>query len=70
MDTQLFESEKLTDLDAEILCSGCPVIPECALDATKKIDVTAIARNVLGVELDGGKDEVPQSGWVRGGIRM
>jgi hypothetical protein len=71
-------------IEAELLCSGCPVIGECGLDVLSRIDVGGFVDGLWvrakaqgvdvvdcgGVGVGSGVDVVPHSGVVRAGVVM
>lgn len=72
MDPEDFYVENLTPgrerLEAQILCAGCTVIPECARNAMEPIDVSQAIRQVSQSDLVEAPDLVPVSGVVRAGV--
>jgi len=88
MKPEHFWAENLTpgrqQVEAELLCSGCPVIGECGLDVLSRIDVGGFINGLWvraqaqgvdvgdhnGVGVGSGVDVVPHSGVVRAGVVM
>lgn len=72
MDPERFYVENLTpgreQTEAAALCKGCTVIPECAEDALRGINVSKVLRGPLKTILAEPDDVVPVSGVVRAGL--
>lgn len=71
---EMFEVENLTpgreEVEAQRLCHGCAVIPECADDALKSVSVSHVLRMLSKDDPENAEDMVPQLGMVRAGLPM
>lgn len=56
-------------IPAEVLCSGCPVVSECAEHALTPINITDFIEHLTGVRLDEEPDIVSVSGVKLAGVK-
>lgn len=56
------------EVAAKRVCLKCQVRKECRADALRPINVSALIRDILKVNLDEGEDIVPVSGVIRGAV--
>lgn len=73
MDPELFDVENLTpgreEIEAQQLCAGCTVKPECAGDALRPASVSSVI-GLLGHVDPEPEDRVPVLGMVRAATVM